>query len=158
MENLLYISVGIIAIAFVFLVIYLIKTLKTLSTTLHNISNTVTSLDNKITGVAAEAEQLLHKTNVLADDIKQKSEKLNSVVESVAEVGTTIQNFNSSLSGISKTIVREVEKNQERISQIVQIGNIAVELKEKWDEIKLRKKQEKEAKLRIEKQFESYSE
>ena len=31
-------------------------------------------------GISVETEQLLHKTNALADDIQQKSQSLNKVV------------------------------------------------------------------------------
>lgn len=144
MEVILYISVGLVAIAFCVLVVYLISTLKALNTTLHNISNTVESLDGQLKGVTKETQELLHKTNQLADEIQEKTAKLNTVVNAIQDVGTTIQKFNTSLGNVSKTVINQVEENQERISQIVQIGNVVVGLKEKWDEMKKRKKKTNE--------------
>ena len=48
------------------------------------------------------------------------------------EVGTSIQSFNTSIQKVSNKVVTEIENNQEKISQIVQWGNIALEMRDKW--------------------------
>jgi len=144
MEWILYISVGLVAIFFCVLVIYIISTLKTLSKTLHNVSETLTSVDQQMKGITKETQELLVKTNALADDIQEKSAKLSSVVEAASEVGTTIRSFNKKLENVSNSISKQVEHNQEKVAQVVQITNIILELKEKWQELKRKKQREKQ--------------
>ncbi|MBO0960348.1 DUF948 domain-containing protein [Neobacillus sp. MM2021_6] len=132
MEIILYLSVALIAIAFLVLVIYLSKTLKSLQGTLTSVSNTLTGLEKQLDGVTTETTVLLQKTNALADDIQQKSERLNSVVEAVKDVGTTVSQFNGTLKNITNTVDQQVEESKEKISQLVQWSNIFLELKDKW--------------------------
>ncbi|MCM3725434.1 DUF948 domain-containing protein [Neobacillus cucumis] len=132
MQIILYLSVALIAIAFFILVIYLSKTLKSLQVTLTSVSNTLSGLEKQLDGVTTETTLLLQKTNALAEDIQQKSENLNSVVAAVKDVGATVSQFNGTLQNITHTVDQQVEDSKEKISQIVQWGNILLELKEKW--------------------------
>ncbi|NCU18990.1 DUF948 domain-containing protein [Pallidibacillus pasinlerensis] len=141
MEAILYISVSAIAIAFVILVIYIISTLKTISKTLERASNTVDDLEGQIKGVSKEAEALLKKTNILADDLQKKSEKIDSVIDAATGIGQTIQQFNTSLAQVGENVTNRVNQNQEKISQVVSWAQIALEIKEKWDEMRTRKQQ-----------------
>ncbi|WP_317951198.1 DUF948 domain-containing protein, partial [Rossellomorea marisflavi] len=83
-----------------------------------------------------ESTELLHKTNLLAEDIQKKSEDLNTVVYAVRDVGHSIQNLNTSVKKVSTNISSELERNQGRISQVVQWGNTLMELRGKWKERK----------------------
>jgi len=132
MQIILYLSVALIAIAFLVLVIYLSKTLKSLQVTLTSVSNTLTGLEKQLDGVTTETKSLLQKTNALAEDIQQKSESLNSVVVAVKDVGTTVSKFNGTLKNITNLVDEQVEESKEKISQIVQWSNIFLELKDKW--------------------------
>ena len=141
MEIILYGSAALVAIAFLILVIYLARTLTSLQKTLNSVAHTLDDLEGQLKGITTETTELLHKTNELADDLKQKSENLNTAVIAVKEVGTSIQSFNTSIQKVSNKVVTEIENNQEKISQIVQWGNIALEMRDKW---KSRKKLEEE--------------
>lgn len=132
MKIILYLSVALIAIAFFVLVIYLSKTLKSLQGTLESVSKTLIGLESQLDGVTRETTVLLHKTNTLADDIQKKSESLNTVVDAVKEVGHSVQKFNHSLQSITSTVDRQLENNKEKISQVMQWGNVLLELKDKW--------------------------
>jgi uncharacterized protein YoxC len=128
----LYLSVALIAVAFLILVIYVSKMLKSLQSTLTDVSKTLNGLENQLEGVTSETTVLLRKTNALADDFQQKTESLNSVVEAVKEVGTTVHKFNGSLQNITNSFDRQVEQSKEKVSQIVQWSNVLLELKDKW--------------------------
>jgi uncharacterized protein YoxC len=128
----LYLSVALIAIAFLVLVIYVSKTLKSLQETLSSVSSTLDGLEKQLDGVTSETTALLQKTNALADDIGQKAESLTSVVEAVKDVGTTVSKFNGSLQNITNSFDVQVEQNKEKISQIIQWGDVLLELKDKW--------------------------
>lgn len=132
MQSILYLSVGLIAIAFSILVIYIIRTLKTLQTTMDSVTKTITSLEQQLDGVTKETTTLLQTTNSLADDIEEKTANLNSVVESVKDVGGTVQNFNESLQGVSRSITKKVEENEDKLAQIAQVGMIFFEFRDRW--------------------------
>ncbi|MFD0827255.1 DUF948 domain-containing protein [Neobacillus sp. M.A.Huq-85] len=135
----LYLSVALIAIAFLVLVIYVSKMLKSLRETLKSVSKTLEGLETQLEGVTTETTALLQKTNALADDLKYKSESLNSVVDAVKDVGTTVSKFNGTLQDISHSFDKQVEESKEKVSQVIQWSNVILELKDKWKE----KRQEK---------------
>lgn len=130
----LYLSVALIAIAFLVLVIYLSKTLKSFRVTLDSAAKTLEGLEKQVESVTKETAVLLKKTNALADDIQRKSESLNSVVDAVKDVGTTVGHFNQTLQNITNTVDVQVENNKEKVAQILQWGNVLLELKDKWKE------------------------
>ncbi|MFD2446434.1 DUF948 domain-containing protein [Bacillus sp. CGMCC 1.16607] len=126
------ISVAIIAMAFVVLVIFLVKTLKAVQGTMEGVSKTLAGIEKQLDEVTKETALLLHKTNVLADDIQEKAESLNSVVVAVKGVGSTVNKFNHSLRSVATSFDQQVEQNKDKISQVVQWSNILLELKDKW--------------------------
>ncbi|PLT32251.1 DUF948 domain-containing protein [Bacillus sp. V5-8f] len=132
MEIILYLSAAVAAIAFLVLVIFLSRTLKSLQTTLDSVAHTLDGLEKQMQGVTVETASLLHKTNVLAEDLQKKSENLNSVVNAVKGVGESIKGFNSSIQKVSNQVQAGIDNNQEKISQIVQWSNVAMEIRDKW--------------------------
>src|SRR5690606_23240525 len=87
-------------------------------------------------GITRETTSLLEKTNTLAADITEKSEKLNSVVDAVKNIGVSVNNLNNSINQITESISREVSKNEEKIAQVVQWSNVAMDIAEKWKQRK----------------------
>ncbi|MBU8879761.1 DUF948 domain-containing protein [Bacillus sp. FJAT-29790] len=132
MQIILYLSVALIAIAFFILVIYLSRTLKSLQVTLESVSKTIEGLEKQLDGVTKETTALLHKTNALADDIAEKSESLNSVVNAVKDVGESVRGFNGSIQKITSSVNNQIEENKDKISQVVQWSQVFFEIKEKW--------------------------
>ncbi|OCA81868.1 DUF948 domain-containing protein [Pradoshia sp. D12] len=132
MEIILYLSVALIAIAFLVLVIYLSRTLKSLQTTMESVSSTLTGLETQMQGITTETTLLLHKTNALAEDIQHKSENLNTVVDAVKGVGGSIQRVNQTIDQITNRVQLAASQNDEKITQVVQWGNACIELVNKW--------------------------
>ncbi|MRX72723.1 DUF948 domain-containing protein [Bacillus lacus] len=132
MEWIMYVSVAVIAIGFTVLVAFLSKTLSSLQVTLDNVANTLDGLEGQMRGITTETTELLHKTNLLADDIQQKSDKLNIVVTAVQDVGSSLKHFNQSVQRVSSSVTTNVEKNEDKISQVVQWSNAAMEIWDKW--------------------------
>ncbi len=137
----LYLSVALIAVAFLILVISLTKTLKSMKITMDRVSKTMEDLEGQLQGITSETTLLLHKTNELAEDIQNKSEKLNTVVYAVQDIGTTIKEFNGSIRKVSSNLSTQVVHNQDKIAQLLQWGSVLKELKDKWMEKKERKKE-----------------
>ena len=68
----------------------------------------------------------------MADDISRKSESLNSVVNAVKDVGNSVQRFNQSIHNVQTMVDVQLDKNKDKISQVVQWSNVFLELKDKW--------------------------
>jgi uncharacterized protein YoxC len=132
MEIILYLSVALIAIAFLMLVIFVSKTLRSLQITLDRVSKTLSGLEHQLDGVTRETTDLLKKTNTLADDLQKKSESLNTVVDAVKDVGTSIQKFNHTIQSVNTNVNRQLEQHQDKIAPLLQLGNVIIELKDKW--------------------------
>lgn len=132
MEIILYVSIAIIAVAFFILVVYLIQTLKSSQKTLDSVSRTLIGLENQLRGVTSETTELLKKTNALAEDVQKKSQNLNSVVDAVKDVGTSVQRFNQSIDQISNKVITGVQNQQDKISQVVQWSQVLMELRDRW--------------------------
>ena len=86
--------------------------------------------------ITRETTFLLEKTNTLAADIAEKSEKLNTVVDAVKNIGVSINNFNNSINKITDSISKEVDKNEEKIAQVVQWSNVVMDIAERWKQRK----------------------
>ncbi len=89
-------------------------------------------------GITAETTELLNKTNRLADDIQEKSLKLNTVVDAVQEVGTSVRQFYSSIQLVSESVSSAAEQNREKISQVVSWSNAALEIWNRWKQKKMK--------------------
>lgn len=132
MDSLLYISALIAALAFAALVIYLIRTLKTANRTLDHVANTMAGLEKQVNGITKETEELLHRTNRLADDIQEKTEALNSVFSTVKELGESLSQVNHSIRHASNVVSTQTVQQSEQIAKVVQWGNAAIDLYAKF--------------------------
>ena len=110
----LYLSVALIAVAFLILVIYLSKTLKSVQMTLTNVASTLDGLEGQMKGITAET----------------------TVVHAVQEVGTSVQQFNTSIKQAAGSVTASVRENQDKISQVVTWSQAAMEIWDKWKQKK----------------------
>ncbi|MGM7636358.1 DUF948 domain-containing protein [Bacillus sp. Hm123] len=136
MEIILYLSAAVAAIAFFILVLNVSKTLKSVDKTLDSLSRTVDRLEGQMQGVTSETTELLHKTNVLAEDIQKKTEQLNTVFYAVKDVGSSVQQLNQSVKNVTTNVASGLEKNQHKISQAVQWGSVVKQMVDKFKERK----------------------
>jgi uncharacterized protein YoxC len=93
-------------------------------------------LEKQVNGITKETEELLHRTNRLADDIQEKSESLNTVFSSVKEFGDSVGQVNKSLRHVSNTVSTQVINQSDHIAKAVQWGNVAIDLYSKFKEKK----------------------
>ncbi|OCT15921.1 hypothetical protein A8709_09865 [Paenibacillus pectinilyticus] len=93
---LLQISAIVVAIAFVFLVFYLIQTLKSLKHSLDEITSTMGQMKDEITDITSEVKDVLLNTNEVAIDMRMKLSNLNHLFGSVQDVGQVLHELSSS--------------------------------------------------------------
>ncbi|MFB9760010.1 MULTISPECIES: DUF948 domain-containing protein [Bacillaceae] len=146
MEIILYVSALIAAIAFAVLAAYLGNTLVAMRKTLLSLARTTAALEKQLQGVTYETEQLLHKTNALAEDIQQKSQSLNKVVKSVEGIGTTIDSINGKLAQATNSVTHQVEQNADKVAQVMQWSTAAIEVYGRLRKRKLEKDEQRERK------------
>lgn len=83
------------AIAFLILVIwigwFLSKTVKSLNTTVSQLSKLTDDADN----LSRELEDVLSNTNQLLADVNDKAEKLDPAIQAVADVGQSVSDVNN---------------------------------------------------------------
>lgn len=80
------IIVGAIALAFIVLVIFLIRNLVALSKTMKKVDRLLGDVHRTLEGVSEEGTHLLHNTNKLVLDIKRKSEGVDLLFHPLYEM------------------------------------------------------------------------
>ncbi|WP_283153819.1 DUF948 domain-containing protein [Guptibacillus hwajinpoensis] len=132
MEIILYGAVAIIAIMFAVLSVFLIKVLKSTEKTLSNTAEMIDSLHGQINGLSKETTMMLHKTNVLADEVQSKVGEFSPVFESVKETGASLQNLSRSFSKLSHSVEKGVESKQGKAAEAANWGSTALAMWEKY--------------------------
>lgn len=107
---LVQISAIIAAIAFVFLVFYLIQTLKSLRNSLDEITLTMVQMKNEVTQISSEVQDVILNTNEMAIDVRVKLSKLNHLFSSVNDVGQVIHELTSSVKQSAASLISAVKQ------------------------------------------------
>lgn len=81
------ISVAVVAIAFAALVVFLIQTLRSVSDLLGQTNMVIRELQEQMNGISTEAVELLRHTNEVSVDVRNKLHSIDSVVDSVKNIG-----------------------------------------------------------------------
>lgn len=92
--DLVGISVLLIALAFVALVIYLIKVLKTVNTTLGEAQQTVKVLTSDLDTTLYHTNELLAKANVLVEDVNGKVNTIDPLFSTLADLSVSVADLN----------------------------------------------------------------
>lgn len=91
------ISVGIIALAFVVLVIYLITMIKALRITMGQVNQTLVEARKQLGEVGGQAQKVMEHTNQISYDLKQKVEAFNPIFNAVTYAGEILERKTSSI-------------------------------------------------------------
>ncbi|GIP40031.1 hypothetical protein J31TS4_33110 [Paenibacillus sp. J31TS4] len=109
------IGVLIIALAFAALVFFLIKTLRTVETSLQQTNETITQLKDDLNDVSGEVKGLLRSTNQITMDIRGKMRSLDSLFGTVENVGDTLEGVTSSIKTASQSFMTNVRHNNQLV-------------------------------------------
>lgn len=132
MDWLLPLAGIIAAVAFLVICVVLALFLMQLLKTVKGINETLDGIQGQIQGITRESTDLLHKANRLTEDIQDKSLRLNSVVDAVKGVGDSVQTLNTSVDRVTNSITHNISQNEDKISQVIQWSNVAMEVADKW--------------------------
>lgn len=81
------ISLGVIAVAFVILVIFLVITLLSVRRTLQHVNKTLVTARHKIDEMSMESMKLIRHSNDISEDLQHKLLLLDSIFQAVSLVG-----------------------------------------------------------------------
>ncbi|MBA4492823.1 DUF948 domain-containing protein [Paenactinomyces guangxiensis] len=133
------ISVGVVSLAVTVLIIFLIRSLVTLTKTMNSVNETLHDLKGKVEEAVGESTNAFKETRLLVEDLRVKSQQTEELFHSVSEVGKTFQQ-------VSTSLVRHAEKHKDRLSNIIAILGAGMEFARQWRNERLDQVQEKEVK------------
>ncbi|WP_426449770.1 DUF948 domain-containing protein [Paenibacillus sp. S-38] len=141
-------SVAIAAIAFVALVVFLIMTLRSVSALLGQTNGIMREIQQQVSGLSAEATEVLRHTNEVTVDVRNKLHSIDSVVYSVKNVGDAVEEITSSLKQASASVagtvrskvvetVKQVEApTEDKVVKVMQAVPVVIDL---WNSFRNRK-------------------
>lgn len=144
MDLIISISVACIAAAFVFLVIYLIKTLQAAKESLDQVRVTLAHLEGKVDEIAVETVQVMQHTKHVIADVEGKMQSLDSLFQSIGQVGESVHQLTTSVKQASATVSHSVQrvgaqvgkevgsKDQATVAQWLEVASVCVHLWKKW--------------------------
>lgn len=128
MDIFLYIAAAVAVIAIVVFVIFMIVAYKSIKSTYDDMAVTLKELESQMNSITDETTALLTKTNDLAEDMNEKSAKLDVLFDGVRGVGTTVQSFNSTLRNFSTRIKQTDSDENGNASEVLKWGNVLIDL------------------------------
>ncbi|OAS17333.1 DUF948 domain-containing protein [Paenibacillus oryzisoli] len=142
---LLQISVCVVAVAFVFLVFYLIQTLKSLKHSLDEITSTMGQMKTEVTEISSDVKDVILNTNEVAIDMRMKLSTLNHLFGTVQDVGQVLHELSSSVKQSASSLIASVKPTEVskktsplngKLKAILQGATMTLEI---WDKIKVKK-------------------
>ena len=115
--DLVGISVLIIAIAFVVLVIFLIRALNNLSNVLSGVNETVEKLPDQLDEVMKETGTVIHNSNDTLADVNEKLRALNPLFYILGDAGEASRKLSSSLVDVTKSMKQNTEEGKEKVDK-----------------------------------------
>lgn len=131
METVLYIVVLVIALAFAGAVVFLAKILTNLKKTLSNVADLVEEIQEPINGIASESNLMLHKTNKLAEDMNEKTSRMNPIVDAFKGIGESIIDFTKTMKSASRQVIITADRNKTQINQALNFLLMSFKLSKK---------------------------
>ncbi|WP_080875005.1 DUF948 domain-containing protein [Oceanobacillus timonensis] len=122
MEVILYSALGIAIAALLILIIYMVILLFNTKKTMDEVLQTLGKIDHQVKDVTGEATEVVQKSKGLVDDLTQKSNQLDGIIQGARGIGDTVEDFNKSLQQLSNIISKHSKEDQEKAAQAVKWG------------------------------------
>ncbi|MNW35475.1 hypothetical protein D3C74_124730 [compost metagenome] len=111
------ISIALIAVAFVVLVIFLIKTLRAAEKSLHTTAQTLQDVQKTIDELSVEVKQVVRQANEITSDLQHKMDQVDPVLESVKNVGDVLNEVTLAAKQVSSSLIGRI-KNSPRSPKV----------------------------------------
>lgn len=103
------ISVAVIALAFVALVIFLIKVLQSAAKSLDNVSSTLVDVQKTIEELTYEVKQTIRNVNDITVDVEHKLKQVDPLMETVKNLGEILNDVTLSSKDLSLRVIEKVK-------------------------------------------------
>lgn len=111
------ISIALIAVAFVVLVVFLIRTLRAAEQSLHTSAQTLQELQLTINELSGEVKLVVRQANELTSDLQRKMDQVDPVLESVKNVGEVLNEVTLAAKQVSSSFIGKI-KNSSRGTKV----------------------------------------
>jgi uncharacterized protein YoxC len=106
------ISVAAIAIAFVVLVVYLIRTLKSLTVLIENTNQTLTRVEQQVGAVTSDTTELIQHAKEIVVDVQGKIKKMDSAFSSLKQSGEAAKEVTLSVRQVSSAVAQFIHSRR----------------------------------------------
>ncbi|WP_018753913.1 DUF948 domain-containing protein [Paenibacillus sanguinis] len=106
------ISVAVVAVAFVVLVVYLIKTLKAAEQSLLTTTTTLQEVQKTIDELGVEVKQIVKQANDLTGDLQHKMKQIDPVLESVKNAGEVLNEVTLATKQVSVALAGRIKSRK----------------------------------------------
>jgi uncharacterized protein YoxC len=106
------ISVAAIAIAFVVLVVYLIRTLKSLTVLIENTNQTLTRVEQQVGAVTSDTTELIQHAKEIVVDVQGKIKKMDSTFSSLKQSGEAAKEVTLSVRQVSSALAQFIHSRR----------------------------------------------
>lgn len=124
------ISIAFIAVAFVVLVFFLVRMIIAARISLEQANRTLAAIQSEMHGLSLETTRLIQNTNVITADVQTKMKSLDSLFNSVGQVGDAVHQVTDSVKQVSAAVTnttqqvhRNISANKVRIADILEWAN-----------------------------------
>jgi len=133
-------GVMLIALAFMVLVIFLIRTLVVTQRAVKRLAEHMAHLQERIDELSQETAQLIRQTNRLTEEIYHKTKSLDQLFHAVEDMGQAVKQVTGSIRQVSAsladTVNRKIEEDlpaaRDQIGEIVKWAGYVFELWQRW--------------------------
>lgn len=105
------ISIALIAVAFVVLVVFLIRTLRAAEQSLHKSAQTLQELQITINELSGEVKHVVRQANELSIDLQRKMDQVDPVLESVKNVGEVLNEVTLAAKQVSSSLIGKIKSS-----------------------------------------------
>lgn len=113
----LQISVAVIAVAFVVLVVFVVRTLQAAEQSLNKTTQTLQEVQQTVDELSYELKQVVRQANDISGDVKHKMNQIDPVMESVKNVGEVLSEVTSAAKQVSSAVVHRFQKSSQQIKK-----------------------------------------
>lgn len=133
-------GVVLIALAFVVLVIFLVRTLVVTQRTVQQLADHMVRIQERIDELSQESVQWIRQTNRLTEEIYHKTKSFDQLFHAVEDVGQAARQLTGSLRQVSasltNTVNRKIEQDlpaaRDQIGEIIKWVAYAYEFWQRW--------------------------
>lgn len=131
--ELIYLSILLIAIAFLIAVVYICFVLKRLTNTMKTLRGTLGSAEKQVEKMTLVLSETIKETDELMADVTEKAQATDSIFDSVQLFGESIQSANTALqNGLGNLTEEEMDRKVKPFIEGIRWSEVAVQLYGMW--------------------------